>query len=42
MTLFSIFLYSVAMVTLGFMIGNDSGKKDGYLNGRADVYKEQR
>ena len=42
MTLFSIFLYSVAMVTLGYMIGNDSGKQDGYLDGRAEAYKEQR
>jgi hypothetical protein len=30
------------MVTLGYMIGNDSGKKDGYLDGRSEMYREQR
>lgn len=37
MTLFSIFLYSVAMVVLGYMIGHEKGNENGYIDGRSEM-----
>jgi hypothetical protein len=42
MSFFAIIAYSLAMVTLGYMIGHDKGESDGYVVGRADMYKEKR
>jgi len=42
MSFFTVVGYSILCVVLGYMIGRSDGKQEGYLDGRAEVYKEQR
>jgi len=42
MSFFAIVAYTVVIAALGYMLGRSDGQDEGYLDGRADVYKELR
>lgn len=42
MSFFAIVSYTVIVAALGYMLGRSDGQQEGYLDGRADVFKEQR
>jgi hypothetical protein len=42
MSFFAIVAYTVLCAALGYMLGRSDGQQEGYLDGRAEVYKEQR
>lgn len=42
MSMFAIFAYTVLIAVLGYMLGRSDGQDEGYIQGRSDVFKEQR
>jgi hypothetical protein len=42
MSFFTVIAYSLLMVVLGYMIGNNTGKQEGYIEGAAEQYKANR
>jgi hypothetical protein len=42
MSFFAIMSYTIIVAVLGYMIGRSDGQQEGYIDGRADVFKEQR